>query len=267
MKKLAMTLMCALILISMFSCSLFRESDEHRLERLIGTYRGTGEAHNEALDILYRHYAEQQTLSADGCQEYCRQVAEMLNGMFLPASGKILKTGDGNIIPRDVLSRGKLAKNASNAEIIEVLADSLEIIQRNRSFYDSLSAILDASADISDKQAEMERLYLYVDDHVSAEEDRESLMHGLSTSIYSAAYWEENGEEWQALFGQGMHKASMGIIGAIAIIDGVGAAFGALEGFRDTEPGEDGRAMEIIGRAVGEAAKTSTTAMLGIILL
>ena len=108
---------------------------------------------------------------------------------------------------------------------------------------------------------------MLIEEKADKNEDRESLMNGLSTTIHSLAYWDENYDEWQNTLNPSMGKAMLGIAGAIGIIDGAGAVIGTLEGIRDTYKGQEGRVRIIIGRAVGEAAKTSTYVVLSMLLL
>ncbi|MDZ7797777.1 MAG: hypothetical protein U5N56_12395 [Candidatus Marinimicrobia bacterium] len=168
---------------------------------------------------------------------------------------------------RNIIPFRTLAKNASNRDIVEVLSDSVNIFRKYQSVFDSIAYILDTNTGKEKKTSELEELYVYIDDSVENDEDKTGLLHSLSTIIHSVAYWEDHMQEWHELFSPAMEKRTVGIVGAIGIIDGAGAVIGTAEGFRDTEPGEEDRARKIIGQAVGEAANASLMATLAVILL
>ncbi|MDD4960802.1 MAG: hypothetical protein PHX07_01040, partial [Candidatus Marinimicrobia bacterium] len=74
--------------------------------------------------------------------------------------------------------------------------------------------------------------------------------------------------EWQETLAPGMQKsAAVGIIGAIGIIDGAGVVLGTVEGFLETEPGEEDRGWTILRSALMEGCKFSISAGLSLILL
>jgi hypothetical protein len=108
---------------------------------------------------------------------------------------------------------------------------------------------------------------LLADETIEDNDEKESILNGLSTTMYSLAYWDENYQQWQQERAGTLQKPCVGIAGALGIIDGTGAVIGTLEGIRDTYKGQEGRGRIIVGRAIGEAAKTSTYAVLAILLL
>lgn len=161
----------------------------------------------------------------------------------------------------------RLSKSMNNSDVVSSLADSIEIYSKYPDVFEEMSGILDSPLNAEEKTQGLESLYLLIDEKAENDEDRESLMNGLSTTIYSVTYWDENYNEWQDVLNPTLEKATLGIAGAIAIIDGAGAVIGTLEGIRDTYKGQEGRGRIILGRAIGEAAKTSTYAVIGILLL
>ncbi len=269
MKKKAYFLAGLFLLILCMSCSMPAEDDALRLEELRERYAVIGEAHNRALDAVLAEFALQEAPASKSAR--MAQADDVLNGLCIPGWDVPLSTDREKDLAAKIVSAlrpaGLLSKTSVNADVVEDLSDSLSIIREHRDIFDSISVILDAPAGQDEKIRRLEALYLYIDACVMPEEDKLSLMHGLSTILHSLAYWDENMDTWESTVSAGMGKPAMGIVGAIGIIDGVGAVIGTLEGFRDTKPGEDGRAMTIAGRAVGEAAKTSVYAVLAIILL
>ena len=159
------------------------------------------------------------------------------------------------------------AKASANAEVIDILSDSIAIIAKYPQIFDSISVILDELSSNETKIGKMENMYLYADKEIEDLGDKDAVMNGISTTIHSLGYWDENLTDWQQNLGGNIGKASLGILGAVGIIDGAGAVIGTLEGIRDTYKGQEGRLEIIAGRAIGEAAKTSAYAVLAIIMI
>jgi hypothetical protein len=272
MKKLFILITCVLFAGLWFSCSGPNTEEISELDILREEYDIIGGAHNEALGMVFGDLAQerrQRELSYDEC---IRIAERCLSSHSVPSLNLVIGPGQSDAYERYIApllaSRHVFSKAAVNEEIIDVLSDSIEIIEKHKDIYDLIGNILDSNMDAEEKTQQLEQLYLTVDSEVESESEKTAIMNSLSTIVHSLAYWEEHLQEWEEILYPGMQKpAAIGIGGAIAVIDGVGAVIGTLEGFRDTEPGEEGRGWTIAGRAVGEAAKTSTYAVLAIILL
>lgn len=269
MKKFISMSACFLMILTLTSCGGLSVGSGEKEETSYALHESVGEAHNAVLTDLYAHFSqlkESGTLPSDidVCRSHVRHFISGKRTMGYKLS--VSETGEDPLYP-GLLNRNMLRKATSNAELIDVLADSLDIVSRHRAIFDSLCVILDQNSGSESKRQALENYYSYIDETVTDSEEKMSLLNGLGTIIHSEEYWDEHYDEWNMLFSDGMQKPSLGIVGSVGIIDGVGAVIGTLEGFRDTEPGEDGRAVTIAGRAVGEAAKTSTYAVLCLVLL
>lgn len=255
MKKISVHLMILLSMLLLLSCGVDIDSPDTRLQALIEQYDPVGQQHNLALnEMLSVYQAQNGTLTKATCQI-------LADRQFSPAgdmAGRMMSW---------IEARHDLAKASVNSDVVDVLADSIEIFAKYPEVFDPMTDILDATLNVPDKIERLEELYLLIDEKVDDLDDRESLMNGLSTTIHSLAYWDENYQDWQGTLGTGLGKATLGIAGAIGIIDGAGAVIGTLEGIRDTYKGQEGRVRIIVGRAVGEAAKTSTYVVLSMLLL
>jgi hypothetical protein len=268
MKKFMILSTFVALLICLFSCGGNGLDDGEALQVSYDAYDAVGEAHNVVLADLYDHLSDLKQAGALPVDfESCRsQVQRFIHGKQTMGYTLSVSGPDKDLLFPELLNGQWFRKATSNEEIIEVFADSLDIVRQHREHFDSLCVILERNSGEARRQA-LEDYYAYIDESVADTEEKTSLLHGLGTMINSAEYWDEHYHEWEMLFSEGLAKPCMGIVGAIGIIDGVGAVIGTLEGFRDTEPGEDGRAWTIAGRAVGEAAKTSTYAVLALVLL
>jgi hypothetical protein len=231
------------------------DDPDSRAQALIEQYDPVGQEHNLALDKMLSEYRSQEGILTKAA---CQAIADRQFPDAGDMAGRMMSW---------IGSRHDLAKASINADVVDVLADSIEIFAAYPEIFDPMTDILDATLDVTDKIERLEELYLLIDDKVDNPDDRESLMNGLSTTIHSLAYWSENYQAWQSTLGADLGKTTLGIAGAIGIIDGAGAVIGTLEGIRDTYKGQEGRVRIIIGRAVGEAAKTSTYVVLTMLLL
>ncbi|MDZ7821011.1 MAG: hypothetical protein U5N26_03880 [Candidatus Marinimicrobia bacterium] len=268
MKKFTYIFLLPLAILLCSSCGEAVTPATDGTETLQRQYDISGEAHNEALDLVYEEFARQKEngyLSSD-LTECCEQAVNILRGARLSGLRTELVLKNGTLIPEIIPGR-RFAKNASNEDVVNMLSDSLDIFREYQGVFDSIALILDSPAGTEQKHAELTAFYVRIDNTVENEKDKTVLMYFLSTVIHSLDYWETHMQEWRELFTCGMQKPAMGIVGAVGIIDGAGAVIGAVEGFCDTEPGEEGRAWKIVGRAVGEAANASLMATLSIILL
>ncbi|MBW6457780.1 MAG: hypothetical protein K0B52_01315 [FCB group bacterium] len=272
MKKLFILVTCALLAGLWISCAGPDAAEVSELDMLREEYDIIGVAHNEALSMVFTDLVkerEKKELSYDECI----MIAERCLGSHqVPSLSMIIGPGQSNAYEHYIApllaSRHVFSKAALSEEIIDVLSDSVDIIEKHKGIFDMIGNILDSSTDVEEKTQQLEQLYLTVDSDIEPGYEKEAIMNSVSTIVHSLAYWEEHLQEWEEILSSGMQKsAAIGIGGAIAVIDGVGAVIGTLEGFRDTEPGDEGRGWTIAGRAVGEAAKTSTYAVLAIILL
>ncbi len=274
MKKVCILVITLFLVFGLSSCNLSSENTTDRLDQLRQEYEGIGVAHNEALSLVYQDLAAESAvrqLSFDDCMDIANRC---LDSKKIPSLNAIIGSGSGSsdayracmaMLPS--LS-GLLAKPAANAAIIDDLSEEIEIIGRYKDIYDKMVNILDAGSATESKIQELEQLYLVIDTDVESAEDKEALMNSLRTLMHSASYWDEQWNEWGATFSGGMQKtAAVGIIGGLAIIDGVGAVVGTVEGFQNTKPGEEGRGWTILGSAAKEACKFSITAALSLILL
>lgn len=255
MKKIIILLLLIIGMLFLASCGQDVESEMSKLEELRSQYDVVGLQHNIELDQMLSTYRMQSDI-AD------RSACEKLADDHFTNSGSVASR-----IMKVIDRSGQLSKPMSNSEVVDELADSIEIYAEYPAIFESISNILDANLDIDHKIEKLEEIYLLIDEKAKNNADRETLMNGLSTTIHSALYWHENYDEWQDVLNPSMAKASLGIVGAIGIIDGAGAVIGTLEGIRDTYKGQEGRGRIILGRAIGEAAKTSTYAVIGMILL
>jgi len=263
MKKITFFLIVILLFVFMVSCGENIAPQSNRLEELKHQYDPIGVGHNMALDELYKLYVLQQTsqninLSYSDCIEIMEQHLNFSN-----VRHKNLAADIASLISNERI----FAKVCVNAEIIDVLSDSIEIMAKYPQIFDSISVILDAAISNEEKTQKLENMYLYVDSKINDVHDKEAIMNGIATTIHSMAYWNENIDNWRETLTGGMAKPAIGIIGAIGIIDGAGAVIGTLEGIRDTYKGQEGRLEIIAGRAIGEAAKTSAYAALAIIMI
>ncbi|MFO7840830.1 MAG: hypothetical protein R6V48_01520 [Fidelibacterota bacterium] len=268
MKKLTFIFLFSLLVLICGSCGNSTGTSANRIDELRNRYDRSGEAHNEVLELVFEEFVQQKEAGElSGDIEVCRTfVRNTLSGKRLSSLDAVLSLNDEETLQK-IVPFHAFAKNASNKDIVDVLSDSLNIFRKYQSVFDSIAHILDRNTGKEEKTSELEELYLYIDDSVENDEDKTGLLHSLSTIIHSVAYWEDHMQEWHELFSPNMQKRTVGIIGAIGIIDGAGAVIGTAEGFRDTEPGEEDRARKIIGHAVGEAANASLMATLAVILL
>jgi len=234
-----------------------------RLDELKLQYEPIGIGHNEALDELHELYASEQIkqnkyLSYSDCIEIADKHFEPINSKY-------------NNIAREITSllynKRIFAKSCVNGEIVDILSDSLEIFAKYPQIFDSISVILDAPVSNEIKINNLENMYVFADEQIENIQDKDAVMNGISTTMHSLEYWGENMNDWQETLTGVIAKPSIGIIGAVGIIDGAGAVIGTLEGIRDTYKGQEGRLEIIVGRAIGEAAKTSAYAFLAIIML
>ena len=263
MKKITICLIVVLLAMFVTSCGERIAPQVDRLEELKEQYDPIGVGHNMALDELYRVYSVKK-IEQNGHLNYseCIKLAEDQFGFS--------NTGHRNIAGEitALLDHEQIfAKACVNAEIIEVLSDSIEIMAKYPQVFDSISVILDASISNEEKTVKLENMYLYVDDEIENAQDKEAVLNGIATTGHAMSYWDENMTSWQETLTEGIAKPTIGIIGAIGIIDGAGAVIGTLEGIRDTYKGQDGRLEIIAGRTIGEAAKTSAYAVLAIIMI
>ena len=272
MKKLIILLTTVLFAGLWISCAGPDSEVISELELLRGEYNIVGIAHNEALDMVFRDLAQerrQKELSYDDCI----MIAERcLNSNPVPSLNSVMDSGESDAFERYIApllaSRHVFSKAAVNEEIIDALSDSIEIIEKHKVIFDEISQILDSNADVIVKAEQLEQLYPVINADLENEAEKTALMHSLSTIIHSIAYWDEHWHEWEEVFSDGMQKATaISVIGAIGIIDGVGAVIGTIEGFLDTQPGEEGRAKTILRSAVFEGGKFSISAGLSLMLL
>jgi hypothetical protein len=258
MKKI-MCITAIIIILLLSSCAENISPQTDRLEEIKAQYDQVGIAHNLALDEIHTIYKDQN--ESLGLEDYHTLADEYFRST----------TETSHNIAKHLVSLVKdvrlFAKSTVNAEVIDDLSDSIEIISKYPVIFDSISVILDAPVSMDEKTNKLEGIYLLVDDTVEDIHDKESIMNGVATIIHSNSYWDENYSEWQHTLNGSIGKASIGIVGALGIVDGVGAVIGTLEGIRDTYKGQEGRGRIILGRAIGEAAKTSTYAVLAIIML
>ncbi|MEA3392498.1 MAG: hypothetical protein U9Q91_05925 [Candidatus Marinimicrobia bacterium] len=263
MKKITFILISILLLVLLTSCGENLAPQTTRLDELKLQYDPIGVGHNKALEEIHQLYRAQRNAQNDLLSySRCIEIAEE-HYNFVNVRNKYIARELSSLIS----NKRQFAKSSVNAEVIDILSDSLEIIAKYPQIFDSISVILDAPTGIETKTQNLENIYLYADDIIENTEDKEAVMNGISTMIHSVAYWDKNMDDWQRTLTGSMSKPTIGIIGAIGIIDGAGAVIGTLEGIRDTYKGQDGRGRIIVGRAIGEAAKTSSYAFLAIIML
>lgn len=261
MKKLSVIILTVILILLVVSCGNGSISENERLELLKAQYDVVGMEHNVQLDELLSIYSENK-INLD--YEYAKDLADQHVGLTY--------TYGDNDIASDIVAlirnMPSFAKSSINADIIDLLSDSLVIFAKYPEIFDSMTHVLDAEIPIEEKQTKLETLYLLADETIEDVDEKESILNGISTTMYSLAYWDENFQQWeQELAGTLQKPCIVGIAGALGIIDGTGAVIGTLEGIRDTYKGQEGRGRIIVGRAIGEAAKTSTYAVLAILLL
>ncbi|MEA2077987.1 MAG: hypothetical protein U9O95_08225 [Candidatus Marinimicrobia bacterium] len=257
MKKFSLILIIVTFIILLTSCGQEIEGRTNHLDELKLQYDHIGIEHNRELDRIHDIYKDQiETYTYSSC---------------LALADEYFASSANSNIAHEILSLigdvRQFGKSTINSEVVDILNDSIEVISKYPEIFDSISVILDSRISVDEKRLKLENIYLLADEIIENEEDKESIMNGISTTIHSLAYWDENYIEWQGTLLSSFAKPTMGIIGALGIIDGAGAVIGTLEGIRDTDRGQEGRGKIIIGRAIGEAAKTSTYAVLAIILL
>ena len=263
MKKITFILISILLLVLLTSCGENLAPQTTRLDELKLQYDPIGVGHNEALEEIHQLYRAQRNVQNDLLSySNCIEIAEE-HFNFVNVKNKYIAREISSLIS----NKRQFAKSSVNAEVVDILSDSLEIIAKYPQIFDSISVILDAPINIQEKIQSLEGIYLFADEQVENNEEKESIMNGISTTIHSISYWNENMDDWQQTLTGSMSKPTIGIIGVIGIIDGAGAVIGTLEGIRDTYKGQDGRLEIIAGRAIGEAAKTSSYAFLAIIML
>ena len=254
MKKVIVITVFVISVILLSSCVQNTGTQLSRLDELKLQYDQVGFQHNLKLDEMLTEFKTQtETRTLQTCQK--------LVDNYFSGSGDLAK----NIVNK-ITDKVRLGKSTQGADIIDILADSLDIFVKYRAVFDSISVISDSHLDVRDKINKLEGIYLYVDDTIEDPNDKESVLNGLSTIIHSMTYWNENYDEWQQVLNGSIGKSTIGIVGIIGITDGVGAVIGTLEGIRDTYKGQEGRGRIILGRAVGEAAKTSVYAAIAILL-
>lgn len=272
MKKLLVWILSMAMIFSLSSCGQVSGGETRRLEQLRREFDVVGAAHNEALMLIYRDLAAEGAGRRLTPEEGMTITDNCLCNTPIPSLNAIIGPGSGNTLPRYVTellaSPGVFAKPTTNAAILDALSDSIGIIKEYKGVFDRIVNVLDSVPDTEAKVRELEQLYLMIDTEAESGEDKTALMNGLSTLLHSIAYWDEHWYEWQETLAPGMQKtAVISIIGAIGVIDGAGAVLGTVEGFLETEPGEDGRAWTILKSAVMEGCKFSVSAGLSLILL
>lgn len=254
MKKLSVGLLIIFIIMMMVSCGENTGTDQTQLDELKDRYDRVGISHNKELDIMLEQYRSQnRALSIDEC----RRMADAHFG----------NSGTAIDIANLIGDTRRFSKSTVSSDIVEILSDSIDVFADYPAIYDSICQILDSPLTAGDKIIRLEMIYLQIDETVENEDEKTSIMSGLSTTIHSLEYWDENFGEWEQTLTGSLGKKSLGIIGCIGIVDGAGAVIGTLEGIRDTYKGQEGRGEIILGRAVGEAAKTSLYAVLAIVLI
>lgn len=254
MKKIISVLSIIISILFLISCGQDIESEVSRLDELKLEYDQIGIQHNLELNKMLSVYRDHSGVLTK-------------QAMMDMADGHFATTGNFAKYIVDMISdKQQFAKLAVSADVIDYLADSVALFANYPEVYDSIAAVLDCALDVHDKIVKLEGFYLYVDATVDNEDDKRSILNGLSTTIHSLEYWDENYNEWQQTSTGTLGKRALGIIGIIGITDGVGAVIGTLEGIRDTYKGQEGRLGIIAGRAVGEAAKTSVYAFIAIML-
>jgi hypothetical protein len=260
MKKLSVIILTVILILLLVSCGNGGISENERLELLKAQYDVVGMEHNVQLDELLSMYSENEIHLNYECAK------DLADQHFA-----LTYTCGENDIAHDIVAlirnMPSFAKSTINADIIDILSDSLVIFAKYPEIFDSMTHVLDAVIPLEEKQAKLETLYLLADETIEDNDEKESILNGLSTTMYSLAYWDENYQQWQQELAGTLQKPCVGIAGALGIIDGTGAVIGTLEGIRDTYKGQEGRGRIIVGRAIGEAAKTSTYAVLAILLL
>jgi hypothetical protein len=265
-------LFTALFLTGLWTSCSGPDETQSQLDILRETYGRVGLAHNEALMLVYRDLAAECAETRLTWEKGMEITDRCLGSTPIPSLNAIIGPGKAEALPPYVTALlatpGIFAKPAANAVIMDALSDSIGIIKKHKGIYDRIVNILDSEPDTEAKIRELEQLYLVIDAEVESGEEKAGLMNGLSTVVHSLDYWDEHWHEWQETLTPGMQKtAAVGIIGAIGIIDGAGAVLGTVEGFLETQPGEDGRGWTILKTAAMEGCKASVGAALSIILL
>ena len=254
MKKIInITIIIALVVL-LISCGQNTGVQLSRLDELKQEYDHIGIQHNLKLnEMLCEYKAQSEIRTLEDCQ--------ILADNYFSGTKHVAKD-----ILNMISDQGRISKSTRSADLMDTLADSIEVFAKHRDVFDSIRVITDSQLDVQDKIKKLEGIYLLVDDTIEDENDRESILNGLSTTIHSLEYWNDNFNEWQQTLTGSLGKATLGIVGIIGITDGVGAVIGTFEGIRDTYKGQDGRFRIIAGRIVGEAAKSSVYAALAILL-
>lgn len=159
-----------------------------------------------------------------------------------------------------------LSKASQEDMLLDILSDSVVTIEKNRSIFDSLYVILNSTNSQTEKEYKIDRLYDLVNESSDPEEEKAPMLAALRTAKKSDAYWQENIDEWDSLLGESLDKSTaVGFLGAVGIIDAVGAVVGVIEGIRDTNVGDENRGWTIIGRGIGEAGKASLYAVIVVV--
>ena len=257
--KNVITIMMIVLLILFMACGQDKSGPQKSLEEIKAEFDNVGLLHNAELEEIHKLFRESnepltevtaRALVDAHLAQYCSRNTESVSELTL------------------LLNNIKiLAKAANNNEVIAKLADSLEIYSNYKEVFDSIAFILDSELRIQDKVKNLESIYLFIDENVYDIEDRQALLSGLSTTIHSVPYWDENFGDWQQTLDSSMAKTTIGLAGAIGLIDGAGAVVGTIEGFRDIPKGTDKRGLKIVRRAAGEGVKTSAFTLLSVLLL
>lgn len=171
-----------------------------------------------------------------------------------------------NIMDMAIADPQILSKASQEDMLLDILADSVVTIGKNRSIFDSLFVILNSTNNQTEKEYKIDRLYDLVNESSDPEEDKAPMLAALRTAKRSDAYWQENIDEWRSLLGESLDKpTTVGFLGAVGIIDAAGAVVGVIEGIRDTNAGDENRGRTIIGRGIGEAGKASLYAIIVVV--
>ncbi|MFA6618226.1 MAG: hypothetical protein WCT23_04060 [Candidatus Neomarinimicrobiota bacterium] len=259
MKKTIIGLLILAIIVG--ACTQGIISPEAKIAKFKSEYDQCGIEHNKELSDLYQRFENSDVVLTK------KAAKDIIDDHF--ALNTSIKNRDiASEISNLVINSHSLAKMNVNSDIMDLLSDSLTVYSRYPAVFDSMSSILDEEITLEEKTDKLEHIYLLVNQVCEDPDDKSALMNGVSTSIHSLNYWDESYYEWQLALNPDLGKTSaISIIGAFAIIDGAGAVLGTLEGIRDTEKGQEDRLKVIAGRAIGEAAKTSSYAALALILI
>ncbi len=257
--KNTIRILLIVIIVLFASCGHPISGPQQRLEELKQHYDEVGFCHNQELDVLKHEFHKCDDITLESAKALIETHYQQLDPVF----SNSVAEGLFNYIANASI----LGKSTVNAELIDLLADSLELYARYPEVFDSMSYVLDMNISVREKCHNLEKIYLFADQKAVDDEDKDALMNGLSTTIHSLEYWENNYHDWHETLTGNMAKPSLGIVGAIGIIDGAGAVVGTIEGFRDIPKGTEKRGRKIVGRAVGEGVKTSAFAVLSLVLL